>query len=52
MMRAIINILWQSIPSLYYCGRIHKPLSERYLSEVIKKVGEVAEKVKIMFSKN
>jgi len=45
-MRAITNILWQSIPFTYYCGRIHKTLSKRHLDEVVKKVEETFEKVK------
>jgi hypothetical protein len=43
---AITNILWQSIPFLHFCGRIHKTLSKKHLSEVVRKVEEMVEKVK------
>jgi len=45
-MQRITEPLWQSVPFMYYCGRIHKTLSERHLAYIVKKVGELVEKVK------
>jgi hypothetical protein len=45
-MEAIINTLWRHIPSINYCGRVHKTLSKKHLNEIIRKIEETIEKVK------
>ncbi len=46
-MHRIITPLWRSTPFMYYCGCIHKTLSQRHLEFVVKKVEETVEKARM-----
>lgn len=45
-MQKITEPLWHSVPFMYYCGRIHKSLSEKHMDHIVKKIEEKVEKVK------